>query len=59
MATNKKKVTNEERELLAEQMDKDLQEFILEKIEKNKDYKPEPFNFDKMMKVQFVSQATV
>ncbi|XP_067928337.1 tetratricopeptide repeat protein 4-like isoform X1 [Watersipora subatra] len=44
----KKSMSNKERALLAEQMDKDLQEFILEKIEANKDVPIEPFDFKKM-----------
>lgn len=54
MANAKKKWNNEERELLAKQMDLDLQEFIAEKIEANKDKPKEPYNFDKMMEVGIV-----
>ena len=51
MAAAKKKMSNADRVLLAEQMDRDLQEFIMEKIEANKDKPKEPYNFAKIMEV--------
>ena len=51
MAAAKKKMSNADRVLLAEQMDRDLQEFIMEKIEANKDKPKEPYNFEKIMEV--------
>ena len=47
----KKKMSRMERDLLVEQMDRDLEEFILQKIEANKDRPREPFDFKKIEEV--------
>lgn len=47
----RKKMTPKERVLLAEQMDRDLEEFIRQKVEANKDKPKEPFNLEQMEKV--------
>ena len=48
----KKKMSRMERDSLVEQMDRDLEEFILQKIEANKDKPREPFDFKKIEKYQ-------
>ena len=50
----KKKMSRMERDSLVEQMDRDLEEFILQKIEANKDKPREPFDFKKIEEVCLV-----
>lgn len=47
----KKKMTDDERKQMVERMDKDLEQFILDKIEENKDVPRKPFDFAEMEKV--------
>lgn len=49
----KKKMTDEERRQMVEQMDRDLEQFILDKIEANKDQPRKPFDFAEMEKVVY------
>jgi len=47
----KRKMTDEERAVMVAQMDRDLEDFISEKIESYKATPRDPFDFSKMEKV--------